>query len=209
MPEQLPTRFRKASPAIASYDYLDYVSSVGYRNFYATMAETSSGMVYFLSTTAMDSTFKSTELRRITATGAGASTEKNFDVTFNTSAIMNGTAYINFSLRLVNANGAGTVSFTLYKVVGGVESTIGTAITPTNACVATDIYSRMNIPIVIPTTTFSPTDTLRLEVIVSCTAGNSLYVTVDPTSIQTFTETTTGGTIATSLLVRIPFLTDI
>lgn len=209
MPEELPRRFRKSSPAIASYDYLDYVSGAGYRNFYATMAETASGMVYFLSTTAMDSTYKSTELRRIQASGAGNSTEKNFDVTFNTNAIMQGTAYINFTLRLVSANGAGTVSFTLYKVVNSVETQIATAITPTNSCAGSDIIGRMNIPLTIPTTIFSPNDILRLEVIVSCSAGNSLLVAVDPTSLQTYTETTTSATIPTSLLVRLPFLTDI
>lgn len=207
MPEQIATRFRKSSQAIASYDYLDYVSGAGYRNFYATLAETSGGMVYFLSTTAMDSSFKSTELRRVQASGAGNSTEKNFDVTFNTSAIMQGTAYINYSVKVVGT-ASGTVSFTLYKVVNSVESSIATVTSQTFSSTP-DAFYRLNIPLTIPTTIFSPNDILRLEVIVSCASGNSLYVTVDPTSIQTFTETTTGGTIATSLLVRLPFLTDI
>ena len=85
---------RSGEPKIASYDWYDFASNIGYKNFYATGGYDDAAKSYFLSPVLISSDEENCKL-----TIGATTTELNFDITFNKPVtIAAADAYITFFL---------------------------------------------------------------------------------------------------------------
>lgn len=178
-----------------SYDYLDYVSGLGYRNMYAAVASISGANLYFLTNQAIDSDYAARTL--------GAEATWDFDQTFSTPAIIGGDAISNFTFK--NLNSPATIYFTnkLFLVRNGIETEIGAVISSTYTGATT---ARVCLKMSVTRTSIAIGDILRFKF--TTNSGNGISVYADPNSRVNLTESTTGATIPTSLIIKIPYIID-
>ena len=212
MPEVIPQRFRKSSPSIASYDYLDYVSGAGYRTFYAVNGEDSTGVFGFLSPVVMDSAMPGVaplnDRRLQVATSATATV--NYDITFGTSAtIAGGEVYVNYSTRGLASGSTGSAVFTLKRVRGADSTTIATSTSPTISTGGSESYYRRGFKMTATETLLVDGDVLRLTVALTSVSGAGIIINIDPSNLLGQVETSTSVVIPTSLIMRVPFVVDI
>lgn len=194
---ELPREFRGKYPnsAVASYDYTDIASGIGYTTFWLTQGATSTATTYGL-TDKQDASNKSD------ATFGASPDEKNFDSsTFNSPRTIKGTAYAVVGYGRNSAGGGFTLR--LLKVNGSTETEIGALVTTQNAAnAATGQYTAIAIPIT-GTQRIKKGEFLRLEVISSAGGGNT-YLATSPTNVINGVGTVlTGSKLDTHL--QIPF----
>lgn len=204
MADLLPVNFPPpAEPAAALYDYLDVISGIGYRNLYAGYSTHSGGTQnFFLTPNSTVSSSWATSGLRTFSSASSTPTEKNFDITFNVPARIGGDCIINFTVT--NLDGDGSVAFTIYRVVGAAETSLGTVTSQSFAGVG---HYRGCVKISLTDTSMKVSDILRLEAILTGTGASGSLLYIDPSSLLTKTETGGAGiTINTDLIVKIPFI---
>ncbi len=196
----IPTKYRKSSAVIASYDWLDLTSGIGYRRYYACAATLSTGVVYFLTTRSDIDAFP----LRITTTGT-----TNFDIEFGVAAYIKGDAFINLSSTW-NGGTANTTKYTatIYHIdIDSNTTSLGSAITSTKS------YGdwRHSLKITLAAKKFTPGEKLRLTILETTVTGNSNQqrLAIDPSSRLTFTEDSASATSNTNLTLDMPFVIDI
>lgn len=193
----LQRKYLRSGEPVPSYDYLDYVSGLGYRNIYAGISCLSTGNVYFLT----NQTINSDKDGRTTI---GNNNTFTYDQTFTVPAVIGGDCIINFSFNM-NSGPANTYfTATLYNVRNGVETSMGTITSSTYSAVMT---ARVCLKFNLTKTNFVIGDILRFKLLQFST-NSTLTVYVDPSSRQTLTETTSGATIPTSLIIKVPFVIE-
>lgn len=201
----LPTVYRKSSELTPTYDYVDFIQGVGYINLYAAAAAHASGVYdYFLTNQTISSSW---EKRSATSADTNNETDLDFDITFQNPAVVMGKAVINFTVSYVDNTISENFTFTLSKVVGATETSIGTVTTPTESISGGAASSkRYCVTINTTTTPIGIGEKLRLTVLSSVLSGGAGgQIWFDPSSLTTKTELTTGVTIPTSLIIKVPF----
>lgn len=197
----VPIVYRKQGEGtIATYDWYDFGSSLGYKRFYAGANDDAGGAKYYLITQQIASDYTKCV---ITASGGGG-TEANFDVMFNRPTTIKGDALVNYTARTAGGGGV-TVQVIIYHVTsGGVETQLGTA---THAGVAAATQYRQCLKIALTQKSFKAGESLRLCVI--AVGGATDYIDIDPAARRTFVETGTGANIYSDFFVDIPFKIDL
>jgi len=203
----LPNQFLIGGGAIASYDWLDLTSGVGYRRYYPCATSLTAGIGYFLSTKALDS-YPIAAYATLDQGAATLEIDLDFDITFNVPSIVGGgEAFIN--LKHAIWSGAGDTN-NVYPVINvihvgtGGEAVIGTAQGVTRAFAggpATEWY-RECIKVAITKKKFVVGDKLRFNVQMygwkpAGGGGNGVtYLWHDPSTRVTHTDIldTTSGT---------------
>lgn len=206
----IPTIFTQSGDRInAQYDWYDASTGSGMKRFYPCVMKTSAATVYFLSDRVIeaDNSYDSPPLWYLQFNNTTA--EVNFDITFNNPCVLSGEALINFTMSVDTAPTSTYAVFTFYRVVGGVETSIGT-IQTSSINSGSDVNVRRLTKVPITLTTFGVGDTLRLEVkgVASGGAGNN-EIYFDPSGRETLVEAGGLGNIDTSMTVDIPFRIDL
>lgn len=185
------------SPATANYDYTDLASGLGFQTFYltASLDDPSGGTFdYHLIT----ETLNSAKANENWANGES----DNFDSsTFNLPKTVKGTAFISGSIEGEAGSTPSTITFTLKKVSGSTETTIGSA-TYSDADTASAYFFR---PITCTQTTINSGDFLRLTVSVAA-SGGSIYIGTSPTD-QDGSDIIPSSSDATTITrIEVPFI---
>ena len=193
----MPTIFSERADAVnVTYDWFDVAAGAGYKTFYPASYKDNAAQKYVLSTEKVDS--------QLLCTGIGLTNshvEVNFDVTYNTNIIIGGgKCLINYTTFTSGVTNCYTV-FTLYRVRGGAETSMGTTTTDTD----NGAGGRRKMAVIdVTSTIFAPGDILRLEVIFY-SGALSATIYFDPNGRQTYVEAGSGATIKTDMTVAIPF----
>lgn len=204
----VPVVYRKnQEPVIKSYDYIDFAAGAGYKRYYPCASQASGAINYFLAAQEVYGNPTSTTL----ASGVTpAADEYNFDLTFNATTTIQGKANVNAAIY-VSAGSNMYIIATLYKVVSGVETQIGTTTTATRTPGGSPLYYMENILISLTKTSFSPGDILRLSLIYYRYRGSGSsndFNYYDPIGKRTATDWE-SGTIELTTTLDIPFKIDI
>jgi hypothetical protein len=203
MAEQLPVNFPiPAEQAIATYDWYDLASGVGYKSFYAMKLMLVSTNVARLTTN--ESLFSWRE----NTGGNNQAIDIDFDVTLNNNLVVYGDALISIPY-VYNTGGSGlssTLTASIYKVVGGVETQLGSTATEnismSSASSTGDVWSA---GITLPLTVFKAGDTLRLTITAGAMGANKyLWIFHNPCN---YTNTATGKTTS-KLEMALPIKVD-
>ena len=127
MAKQIPNNFQTtASTLIASYDWQDIISGLGYEEFFLSFSSDSAGDNFGLITSSLYSSVLET-----TRAGAGT-TEQNFDTsTFNAPRTVKGTAYLQVPVRGVDASGIQIIAQIIVVDAAATETTISSEIDDT------------------------------------------------------------------------------
>lgn len=195
--------YQTQNAAVSSYDWFEFATKAGYTTFYPAVAQDSTSKKYFLTTRVVDGDYNIGYLQV-----NNTNTELNFDVTFLTTVIVSGEALINFSEIVLTTIQTHT-KFTLYKVnSAGTETSIGTIDTNTLTAGGVTEYHRRLAKMTLTQTTILPNEKLRLELIYYSNGVGISSIYFDPASRQTFTETGSGATIGSDMVLQIPFKVD-
>lgn len=203
MAETLPMNFPiPSSPAVASYNWTDFLQSLGYVRFYLGVQEDSGGYGYFASTQAIPSTKEKTFIRN---SGAG-DTVYNFDADVTNPFILEA-ADCFFSYVTFQATGTGGRNFVVTCAVvhydGSTETSLGSA-TLTEQMTASEI-KRGLFKFAITRKKFKPGDTLRIKITLN---DDEEQMYVEPSGRLSLTETTTSATLGGDTYIDIPFRID-
>lgn len=219
----IPNNFLTATPSIASYDYFDLASGIGYKRFYGIVADTSTGKVYRLDQNITDVTGRVSATTDITNTVYYAHTDLDFDLTFTKYFTVGGEGKLYLTIQTAGAGvgqnqAAAYIVATIYHVTaGGTETSLGTAQSQEyNTNIVAGISRRYLIPITITKKNFIPTDRIRVNVIAMCKyiadgAGGvkTFKIYYDPTNLLTPAVDADGVAGDTSLIFDMPFYIDL
>lgn len=197
------------SGAIASFDYFDWASGAGYKIFYPSGTNDSVGKSNFLTDrSSVGSPFD--DDAGYQTISQESNIENNFDIKFNKSAYVSGTAIISFSIR-VSDGGSANLACTIYHVnAAGTETSIGSVTSVTRAPIGSEQYFRECVKIALTSKNFGVGESLRLETKFSqVNATETASFWFDPTGRYTFTETASGATINSRMELHIPFKIDL
>jgi len=209
--------------AVASYDWTDLATGLGYRNYYGNIATLSGSTVYFLE----PQTTICAGARLISGANAVDSEwekvyDKDFDLTYTNPAIIQGTMFVNMTYQLSpdTVDGYGHLRVFVYHVTaGGTETLLGSAISATMTALATAAKSRRElIPISLSRRKFRSGEKLRVTIegwinngdvhptthTISWTYYSDPLNQIDPL----FTDAE-GTTPDSHLLVAVPYVIDI
>jgi hypothetical protein len=197
-----PRKYSNVSEgAIASYDYIDAIGGVGYKTFYGSGGEDSTGNTYFLTNNSLDSAHDNLLSSNSTSTPLSI----DFDITFNTTAIVeSANAILNFTIATAGSS-SGYIDFTIYHVRDSTATSIGTTRSQTYS--SSFVYREL-LNIALTRSVFTIGDKLRLNATITRTTG-TVSLRHETTSRSVQTETGTGVTIASSLKLDIPFKLDL
>ena len=208
----IPIYFRRTSPKIASYDWVDFTSGAGYKKFYGACAiNAGPTKSYFLTTKVIDSATGSGAMGLTTrgigtwAAGAGGDIDIDFDITFNVPAyVATATAMLNYTFWN-DGTASTTATINVYHVsTGAVETSIGTITGATQT--TDDAYYRECFKIALTGKTFGVGEKLRLNVILTNLAATGIIIIYhDPSSQITVAEAGALRTIGTDLVFDVPF----
>jgi len=164
------TKFTTASPAIATFSYVDLINGLGYETFYSTVSEDNAATSYLL----VPITDRSAE-KTVPSTGAG--TEYNFDSSvFNEPRTVKGTAYLSVETHI--AAGTLTLAVILYKVTAAsAEVALSSTITETGDN-ATNTINFITLPLT--ETLIQSGEKLRLSITATSSGGTDGIVGTDP-----------------------------
>lgn len=200
----------QGNEAIQSYDYFDYITGRGYRSIYLAQVKDSGGLSYFATTDSAvisDPNATSTVNARYLLNTDG---QKSFDIVFNTPARISGDAFINYTLGVTAASSTGHAVFDFYQVHNAVETSIGSVTGASQSSPGgAAINLRLAAKVSLTDTSFTIGDILRVKVTAVLDVnggGATTRVWIDPASVQSITETPTGGTVPSNLVIRTPFL---
>lgn len=197
----IPSIFsQKGGTTIATYDYLDLASGTGYKTFYGLGIKDASGIIYSL---VSSNSLASSRQANLLTSSSGTQTF-NLDFTFYAPTIIQGDAYVTFTWYAPGGGSAGTAEFEFYHVRGVTETLIGEI---TSQSLGVEI-SRETLKASLTSTPFSIGDIYRVKVKMA-RSGGTINLLIDPTSRATYTETGTGITIGSSLLILTPFKVDL
>lgn len=204
MAELLPVNFPAPSEnSIASYDYFDFASGRAFKRFYPGVADDSSTYQYFLTTQTPVSTYAK---RFFENSVANVYVSNDFETVFKNTVTISGQAIISYTLKSAAAGSStGNAKFEFFRVRNGTPTSIGSVTGPSVALGAGNNYRRLTAVCSLTETDFTVNDTLRVTVSVQNTALSSMGIYCDPASLATVTETTSGLTIPTNLIMEIPF----
>ena len=209
----IPQKFQVQGSSVASYDWKDLTSGLGYRTFYASKTQSGS---HVLITRAMDSSsadFYADDGAIAEQAEANLEMDLDFDIAINVPCILRGTAYVNLSHKVVNAAGAMMHRYfvvTVYHYDGSTETSLGSE--TTKDCIATIDSRRELITISLTSKKFAIGHILRLNVQLwaseTVEANNTIFLYFDPNSLNTLTDPF-ERTIGTDLIFDCPFRIDI
>lgn len=199
MADGLPINFDVPSePIFANYDWQDYISKVGYISFYPACYTDSAGSTYKLSLT----TDIGQPYRVSFAVGASP-WEQDFDYEFGVPMTIKGNAKINFTDYTQAAGSDMTLTITFYKVVGIVETSIGTVTGPTRTNL--NGYMGENIEVDLTETNFNIGEKLRVTINAANTGANTADFFLDPAGATAFAELTTARALTSQFKIQVPF----
>ena len=192
------TEFTTASPILASYDYFDFATGLGYKKYYMAGLADSVGNKFIL--TDDDGLLADLDNYRVGANG----TDVDFDITFNnTISIAAANATISYTIK-TEAAAAITMAWTIYHVRGGSETSLGT-ITDSTTTAGGLAYYRKSMKVALTAKDFQIGDILRVNVIVtSNVALGTAFMWIDPAGALSAADTL-GRTVNTSANINIPF----
>jgi len=201
--------------AVASYDWLDLTSGIGYRTYSACIGQITSGNIYFISPRLFDANPVYQEGTHNTATFTKV-IDLNFDAKFSIPSIIGGKAYINTTSMMSATNGEYYVKVYVYHVDAALaETEIGTVQGPTKADSSdTNLFFRQCYTLDLTLKKFKIGEMLRLNVEVWARGVTGIAIVrlySDPESRNTVTDSTTygGGTVGTDLVFNVPFKIDL
>lgn len=209
-----PTIYRKQSPAIASYDFVDFNTGTGVKNFYAAVASAddivSRSLISFQP---YSQPIATTQSKSDSAGVREKLHDLDFDAVFNRSVIVDGPAKISVPHGIA-AGGSGTHTYTsqiqayVIKVVGSTETTLvkasGNILVAANTTAAQENMALIDVDI--PNTAFAIGDTLRLTIENWCSvqggaSARNFTVAHDPQN-RAFSGYTD---VARNLIFAVPF----
>ena len=211
-----PTPFLLGGGVVASYDWLELTSGVGYRRYYACISDLTGGDVYFLTPS---STYEGypiwPEIATIDQESATLEMDYDFDIEFNIPSVAAAAdAFVNISLALWAPAGDVSSYYVVINVIhwdGASETNIGTAQSASRSVtgLATEFF-REAIKVGITQQNFGVGDILRFNVQVYAAKGvgdanGQVRFYSDPSSRTTLTETSTSATIGTDVTIDMPF----
>ena len=180
--------------AIASYDYYDFASSVGYKTFYPADF---SGATYSLVTETIYSH----------AGYTAGECDLDFDIEFKRACDIKGDVIINIPCARYNPSGSpATIGYTATVYIrhwdGTTETELGNAVATQSDSIGTVTWHyKMNaLKVTVADTHFAAGETLRVTVVFVQTGAERVYLGHDPKG-RTFTNWTYG----TQMRVDVPF----
>ena len=192
----LPQKFNSLPSAIASYDYTDIASAVGYSLFYGAVCTDGTGIL----------TTEPIYSAEIEKDGTdGVLTEETFEVTFNAPQTINGNAILTFC----NSNpspGGGFQTAVLY-LSGSALTTLGTFLDDVAFAGASNTTYCAVVPIVNQQVKVG--DVLRLFVSGSGAATSDYGWGVDPMNRDGSYITPSTEALTTQLKLYVPFRIDL
>lgn len=196
----LPEPFTTTSPKIVSFDFFEFASNTGYKRFYGF---NDSDGDYGLSTQTLYS--------EDTETLVSTSFDQDLDMQFKKTLTVNGKAFVNATTFFYNSSGlsvtpAYDLTINVIHYDGTTETNIGTKTVSWTGALTGSTGSLSNlhaIQIDISKKSFSPSDTLRLNVIMTEATNGQYYITHDPKD-RTVTHGTSSST-SSLLTFDIPF----
>lgn len=195
----VPINYRTGGEILASYDWENLVSGIGYRRFYGCCAQLNTGNVTFL-TNQSSTDAKPNRLK--------GDSPYIFDVAFGRPAYIEGTAYVNLSTEWDHGSSNNT-SFTvnIYHVdLSGTQTSIGIAQSSTKS---RGDY-RHCIIITLTGKHFGIGESLRMHITENVSgAPNQQYLYMDPASRASITDGEDGTVSGTDLSLDVPFRVDI
>jgi hypothetical protein len=214
----IPTVFsQKGSDAVASYDWLDVTSGVGYRKYYLAISQLSGSNLYFMTPQNMDaSTYPYLTGNDGSAGGLVNRQDLDFDIEFKIPAQLKGDLIFNIThteYNTANTNSSYVVA-NIYHVKGVTETLLATASSPVRTSASTDSANpscwREALKMPITLKKFAVGDKLRVNVLYYFGhngAGTGYYTLyLDPTNHATTTPVVTESKIAA---IDAPFKIDI
>lgn len=207
MADTVPQIFNRSSGAVASYDWVDLTTGVGYRRYYWS-AYSDGSVKYFLTPRVLDSTSLSGCIYTHIA-GAGDS-ELNADITFLRPATV-GTSDCYVQMTTSTGGTTGTYQVILYHVDGSAtETSLGSM---TTGSLTINNFKRLLFKFTVTLKKFAIGDKLRLCIIFDQTAnpGGNLDIFHDGNGLTMDDDTAAPytRTIDTNLIVDVPFRIDI
>jgi len=207
----VPIVYRKNPPFQVSYDWTDSIANCGYIRFYGNCSALTGAKTLFLSKNSIDSSsyYSTTDQAIYTSSAAGDDIDKDFDITFTVPiTVAAAECIVNFSRWEQDACGAAQCVVTVYHVTAaGVETSIGTATTPSNNW-GSDQYLRECIKMTLTQKTFVAGEKLRLTInITNGGALGTMKLYHDSSGGLTLTDSI-GRTIGTDITVDVPFVLD-
>lgn len=193
----LPIVFRQGGDApTVQFQWIDYLSNVGYARFYPCASKNSVAQTYFLSTQGdIDAYIPSTEF----TTG-----ELNFDFTFKVPMVVQAAdAIVNFTQRVTGTTTSSIVVKVIHVDAAAAETVIGTFTCPTRAPGATIRY-RECCKIALTQKAFKVGENIRLSMEVTASGAASCQVYHDPTSFLTYADDFTR-TVGSDITFDCPF----
>lgn len=167
MAETLPISFAiPGEGAIASYDWFDFATGAGYKQFYCVGGYNSVAKQYFLNTTAMESDTLNSAVQ-IAATTA----DLDFDLTFQRPIVLAaGSVY--FRAACTTSSATCYITVNVYHVTsGGTETSLGQGITTTMDASSTEEV--LVVKFDITKKAFAIGEKLRVNTILTSSASNS------------------------------------
>jgi len=178
----IPTIFDQGDPAVASYNYIDILTGVGYLTLYAGDYDDSGTQKYVLTPNEFYSSVASHQ------TIGAAAFDLDFDVEIGKTVTFSGEAIINIPLRMQQA-GVQQVTATVYirKYSGGVESEIVNDTCSTPAALNWGLNQPwiLAAKLTVPKTVFKKGDVLRLTYSCPGYAGKTIDWFHDPKNRST------------------------
>ena len=208
----VPELYRRGGNVVASYDWLDLTSGVGYRKYYACASAINAATVFFLTPRILDS-MPWIATAEIALTDFTLYIDKDFDITFNVPATIKGNAYIN-ALFSMNGTIAGTttayVVVNIYHVRSTTETSIGTNTKQLERTISGDEtkYWKECVEVVCSEKIFAVGDKLRINIQIygKEASGNqtTLNLYFDPAGGASYTDVD-GRTVTSDLVCDVPF----
>ena len=199
----IPRKYRGIGEgSIASYDYTDLASGLGFKTYYATNYEDGAGGTTRALTESL--------LYSVNIEGSFTTTTFSYDLTpFNIPRTVKGTAIIRYSTHWSGTSSQTKYeTFTLKKVSGAVITSIGTARSNTETSAGSAIIKNHVLYISLTETNFKKGDILRLELDPTNPEPATIYIGEDPAN-RDGTYITPSATYPTKFNVYIPFKLDL
>lgn len=170
--------------AVASYDWFDFATGAGYKQFYCVGGYNSVAKQYFLTTQALESD----EENQFVQIGAGTS-DLDFDITWGKPIIL-AASPVYFRVKITTTSATAYMTVNVYHVTtGGTETSLGQGISDT---LPTDSDHVKVFKFDITKKSFGVGEKLRINTILTSSGSSSSFVY-------------NAGTAGSEMSVQIPF----
>ena len=210
MPMQKPYRMRASESGLATFNYVDVASGIGFLSYYGTVTQDDvQGKEYVLTPNVVYSAVRDTY-----RTSAGTTT-MNFDTSaFNLPRVAKGTAILSFGATFRAGSNVGEYISAQLQKVTATGSTVNLSATMTayaNLLYSNPFDSMMLFKLPLTQTIIKKGESIRLVLTISTDdTGTPPYVGIghDPKGISG-TYVTSTSTRTTQLLLDMPFRIDL